>query len=46
MELKNILVGQSGGPAAVINSSLYGAAAQARAAPGKDRKMLRHGERN
>ena len=35
MELKNILVGQSGGPTAVINSSLYGAAAQARLHPEK-----------
>lgn len=30
MELKNLLVGQSGGPTAVINSSLYGVAAEAR----------------
>ena len=35
MELKNILVGQSGGPTAVINSNLYGAAAQARLHPEK-----------
>lgn len=35
MELKNILVGQSGGPTAVINSSLYGAAAEARLHPEK-----------
>ena len=35
MELKNILVGQSGGPTAVINSSLSGAAAEARLHPEK-----------
>lgn len=33
MELKNLLVGQSGGPTAVINSSLYGVAAEARLHP-------------
>lgn len=35
MELKNLLVGQSGGPTAVINSSLYGVAAEARLHPEK-----------
>lgn len=35
MELKNLLVGQSGGPTAVINSSLYGVAAEARLYPEK-----------
>lgn len=30
MERKNLIVGQSGGPTAVINSSLYGVVAQAR----------------
>lgn len=35
MELKNLLVGQSGGPTAVINSSLYGIAAEARLHPEK-----------
>lgn len=35
MELKNLLVGQSGGPTAVINSSLYGVAAEAQLHPEK-----------
>ena len=45
MSVKNLIVGQSGGPTAVINSSLYGVVSEARRHPGIHRMCVRYGKR-
>ena len=46
MSKKNLIVGQSGGPTAVINSSLYGVVSEGLRHPEQIRTYLRYGKWN
>ena len=46
MSKKNLIAGQSGGPTAAINSSLYGVVSEALAHTEEIGPCLRHGQRH